>query len=247
VIAGSDGTEREHDVAGVLSSIPLRDLVLALDPAPPPAVTAAAGRLRYRELCLVALMVDQVEPFPDNWIYLHDPKTRAGRVQNFGAWSPSMVAPGTSCLGVEYFCFEGDDIWEMSSSDSVAMASEELERIGLLDASRVFDGLKVRVPRAYPMYDSYYRDAVDIIRPYISQFENVTTFGRNGLHRYNNQDHSMWTAILATLNLIDGADYDVWSVNTEADYLEEGDAVEGMLDLDVSFREAPSVEPLAGR
>jgi UDP-galactopyranose mutase len=97
------------------------------------------------------------------------------------------------------------------------------------------------------MYDSYYRDAVDIIRPYISQFENVTTFGRNGLHRYNNQDHSMWTAILATLNLIDGADYDVWSVNTEADYLEEGDAVEGTLDLDVSFREAPSVEPLAGR
>jgi UDP-galactopyranose mutase len=158
-----------------------------------------------------------------------------------------MVAPGTTCLGVEYFCFEGDDIWEMSSSDSVAMASEELERIGLLDASRVFDGLKVRVPRAYPMYDSYYRDAVDIIRPYISQFENVTTFGRNGLHRYNNQDHSMWTAILATLNLIDGADYDVWSVNTEADYLEEGDAVEGTLDLDVSFREAPSVEPLAGR
>ena len=245
VIAGSDGTEREHDVAGVLSSIPLRELVQALDPAPPPAVTAAAGRLRYRELCLVALMVDQVEPFPDNWIYLHDPRTRAGRVQNFGAWSPSMVAPGTTCLGVEYFCFEGDDIWEMSSSDSVAMASAELERIGLLDASRVFDGVKVRVPRAYPMYDSYYRDAVDIIRPYISQFENITTFGRNGLHRYNNQDHSMWTAILATLNMIDGADYDVWSVNTEADYLEEGDAVEGTLDLDVSFREAPSVEPLA--
>ena len=158
-----------------------------------------------------------------------------------------MVAPGTTCLGVEYFCFEGDDIWEMSASDAVAMASEELERIGLLDASRVFDGVKVRVPRAYPMYDSYYRDAVEIIRPYISQFENIATFGRNGLHRYNNQDHSMWTAILATLNMIDDVDYDVWSVNTEADYLEEGEVVEGTLDLDVSLREAPAVEPLAGR
>lgn len=246
VVAASDGTEREYDVSGVLSSMALRDLVLALEPAPPPVVTAAAGRLRYRELCLVALMVDQVEPFPDNWIYLHDPKTRAGRVQNFGAWSPSMVAPGTTCLGVEYFCFEGDDIWEMSSSDAVTMASEELERIGLLDSSRVFDGAKVRVPRAYPMYDSYYRDAVDIIRPYLSRFENIATFGRNGLHRYNNQDHSMWTAILATLNMIDGANYDVWSVNTEAEYLEEGDAVEGILDLDVSFR-APSRERVAER
>jgi protoporphyrinogen oxidase len=247
VIAAPDGAEHEHDVSGVLSSIPLKDLVLALEPAAPPAVTAAAGRLRYRELCLVALMVDQVEPFPDNWIYLHDPKTRAGRVQNFGAWSPSMVAPGTTCLGVEYFCFEGDDIWEMSDSDAVAMASQELERIGLLDSSRVFDGVKVRVPRAYPMYDSYYRDAVEIIRPYISGFENIATFGRNGLHRYNNQDHSMWTAILATLNVIDGADYDVWSVNTEAEYLEEGDAVEGILDLDVSFRTAPLPERVPGR
>jgi len=247
VIAAADGTESEHEVSGVLSSIPLKDLVLALEPAPPPAVTAAAGRLRYRELCLVALMVDQVEPFPDNWIYLHDPKTRAGRVQNFGAWSQSMVAPGTTCLGVEYFCFEGDDIWEMPSSDAVAMASEELERIGLLDSSRVFDGLKVRVPRAYPMYDSYYRDAVEIIRSYMSRFENISTFGRNGLHRYNNQDHSMWTAILATLNMIDEAGYDVWSVNTEADYLEEGDVVEDTLDLDVSFRDTPTPQGVVGR
>jgi protoporphyrinogen oxidase len=233
IVVRRNGDVMEHQVDGVLSTLPLRDLVNSLEPAPPQEVLDAADRLRYRDFCLVALMTTEAEPFPDNWIYIHDPGTRAGRVQNFGSWSEEMVVPGTTCLGVEYFCFEGDDIWEMSSSDSVAMASEELERIGLLDASRVFDGLKVRVPRAYPMYDSYYRDAVDIIRPYISQFENITTFGRNGLHRYNNQDHSMWTAILATLNLVEGSEYDVWSVNTEAEYLEEGEIVDELLSAEL--------------
>ena len=197
-------------------------------------MAAAAERLRYRELCLVALMVDRDEPFPDNWIYLHDPGTRAGRVQNFGAWSPDMVPPGKTCLGVEYFCFAGDPIWEMPDELAVELATAELARIGLIDPATVTNGVKVRVPNAYPMYDSSYREAVATIRGYLESFENLKTFGRNGLHRYNNQDHSMWTAILATLNLTAGTVYDVWSVNTEAEYLEEGEAVEAALESEIA-------------
>jgi protoporphyrinogen oxidase len=227
----SNGDVREVPVEGVLSSIPLSELVLSLRPVPPPNVLAAARRLRYRELVLVALVIDEEEPFPDNWIYLHDPGTRAGRVQNFGAWSPSMVVSGTTCLGVEYFCFEGDEIWDMSDEEAVEMATGELARIGLVHPDRVVEGVKVRVPRAYPMYDSGYGEALAVLRGYLEGFENLSTFGRNGLHRYNNQDHSMWTAILAALNATDGTSYDVWSVNTDTVYLEEGEIVDGLLDV----------------
>jgi protoporphyrinogen oxidase len=233
IVRPNGGAEEEVQVESVLSSIPLSELVLSLEPAPPPDVIAAAKRLRYRELCLVALVIDEHEPFPDNWIYLHDPGTRAGRVQNFGAWSESMVVPGTTCLGVEYFCFEGDDIWEMPDAEAVELATGELARIGLVDPAKVIDGVKVRVPRAYPMYDAGYRPAVETLQEYLAGFDNLATFGRNGLHRYNNQDHSMWTAILATLNVIDGAEYDVWSVNTEEEYLEEGETVDGLMDVEL--------------
>ncbi len=229
----SEGRAAHVVVDGVLSSIPLSELVLSLEPAAPPEICHAASRLRYRAFCLVALVIDHERPFPDNWIYLHDPGIRAGRVQNFGAWSPDMVKPGTTCLGVEYFCFEEDDIWKMSDEEAVALATEELARIGLVDPADVVDGVKVRVPKAYPIYDHDYREAVPVLRGFLAGFENLKTFGRNGLHRYNNQDHSMWTAILATLNLVDGTDYDVWSVNTEAEYHEEGDAVEALLDVEL--------------
>ena len=229
-----EGREAVFTVDAVLSSIPLSELVLSLDPQPPSEVRAAAHRLRYRELCLVALVLDHEEPFPDNWIYLHDPGTRAGRVQNFGAWSADLVKPGTTCLGVEYFCFEGDEIWELSDADAVRLATDELARIGLIDPAWVIDGVKVRVPRAYPMYDGDYRDAVLTLKGFLAGFDNLKTFGRNGLHRYNNQDHSMWTAVLATLNLLDGADHDVWSVNTEAAYLEDaGEVLESVFDVDL--------------
>jgi protoporphyrinogen oxidase len=229
-----EGRDAVIPVDGVLSSIPLSELVLSLDPPPPSEVVAAARRLRYRELCLVALVIDDEEPFPDNWIYLHDPGTRAGRVQNFGAWSPDMVRPGTTCLGVEYFCFEGDDIWELPDADAVRLATDELARIGLVDPSRVVDGVKVRVPRAYPMYDGDYRDAVLTLKGFLAGFDNLKTFGRNGLHRYNNQDHSMWTAVLATLNLLDGDDHDVWSVNVEESYLEDaGEMLSSAVDVDL--------------
>ncbi len=233
VVVRTDGQEREHDVDAVMSSIALRDLIASLDPPAPIEVQMAAERLRYRNLCLVALMTTEDEPFPDNWIYLHDPRTQAGRVQNFGAWSPDMVRKGTTCLGVEYFCNDEDDIWTMSDDDAVKLAIKDLSSIGILDPEQVFNGVKVRVPKAYPMYDSSYRESVATIRGYLEHFENLRTFGRNGLHRYNNQDHSMWTAILATLNHTDGASHDVWSVNTRAEYLEEGPLAERLGDVDL--------------
>jgi protoporphyrinogen oxidase len=235
IVVSSNGDLTEHAVDGVVSSMPLSELVVNLDPPPPAEVIAAAGKLRYRDFCLVALMTTEQEPFPDNWIYLQDTGTRAGRVQNFGAWSEGMVPPGMTCLGVEYFCFQGDEIWEMRDEQAVELAKSELARIGLIDPSKVLRGAKIRVPKAYPMYDSGYEEALRVIRPYIDQFPNLKTCGRNGLHRYNNQDHSMWTAILATLNLLDGAGYDVWSVNSEAEYLEEGSVVDELLDVQLTI------------
>lgn len=247
VLTRSNGDLWEYEVEAVLSSIPLSELVLCLDPEAPEDVLAAARRLRYRDLVVVALMTTEAQPFADNWIYLHDPGTRAGRVQNYGAWSEAMAPPGTTCLGVEYFCFQGDDIWRMPSEQAVALAKEELARIGLLDPAKVFDGVKVLVPRAYPMYDEGYDEAVATVRAYVETFANLATFGRNGLHRYNNQDHSMWTAVLATLNLLDGTSYDVWSVNTDDAYLEEGPAVEAALHFDFSSPVKDGEEPMPAR
>jgi UDP-galactopyranose mutase len=233
VVLSRDGVTLEHPVDGVLSSMPLGELVLGLEPAPPAEVLTAARQLRHRSLCVVALMTTEEQPFPDNWIYLHDARTGAGRVQNFAAWSPDLVQPGTTCLGVEYFCFEGDATWEMPEELAIEAATRELAEIGLIDPDKVFAGAKVRVPKAYPMYDAHYRDAVATISEYLRHFENLETCGRNGLHRYNNQDHSMWTAILATLNLLDGTNHDVWAVNTEAEYHEEGRIVDELLDIEL--------------
>jgi protoporphyrinogen oxidase len=230
IVVRQGGDERVMPVDSVISTMPLNELIHSLDPPAPAAVLAAADQLRYRSLCLVALMTKQTEPFPDNWIYLHDPSVRAGRVQNFGAWSAGMVVPGATCLGVEYFCFEGDDLWEMHEDEAVELATRELGAVGLLDPGLVSGGARVRVPRAYPIYDGGYEDAVALIRAYLASFSNLHTCGRNGLHRYNNQDHSMWTAILAALNVADGAFYDVWSVNTEEVYLEETVAAEARMD-----------------
>ncbi|MDH4176062.1 MAG: NAD(P)/FAD-dependent oxidoreductase [Thermoleophilia bacterium] len=212
----------DYPVDGIVSSISLADLVSSLDPPPPSDVVEAARRLRYRDLIVVGLVSSEPEPFSDNWVYLHDPGIRAGRVQNFGAWSAGMTRPGFSCLGVEYFSFRGDDLWSLSDSDLVGLAQAELASIGLIDPSRVVDGIAIRVPSAYPMYVGDYEDAVATIRDHLATIGGLQTVGRNGLHRYNNQDHSMWTAILGTLNLLDDAGHDVWSVNADEIYLEEG-------------------------
>jgi protoporphyrinogen oxidase len=219
----TEGSVSEHGVEGVISTLALPDLIEALDPPAPARVQDAARCLSFRNLCLVALITGEPVPFPDNWIYLHDSGTQAGRVQNFGAWSEGMVKAGTGCLGVEYFCFPDDEIWRMSDSDAVDLAKGELARIGLIDPDQVVDGVKVQVPKAYPMYDSGYREAVAEIRGYLESFANLQTCGRNGLHRYNNQDHSMWTGILAAMNLIDGSDRDLWSVNVRGEYLEQAE------------------------
>ncbi len=221
------------DVDGVISSIPLSELVLSLDPLPPDRVVAAARRLRYRDLLVVGLISTDPEPFPDNWIYLHDPGTRAGRVQNFGAWSPGMTRPGYTSLGAEYFCFQGDETWSLPDHALIELAKRELGQIGLIDPASVVDGVAIRIPRAYPMYDKGYDDAVVTLRAFLEAIPNLQTVGRNGLHRYNNQDHSMWTAVLGTLNLIDGSDHDVWAVNADAEYHEEGEL------LDPLGRDAP--------
>ena len=231
IVLHQNGFVFEHEVDAIVSSIPLSQLILNLDPPAPPEVLAAARALRYRDLVVVALMLDEPEPFPDNWIYLHDPQTRAGRVQNYGAWSDGMVRPGTTCLGVEYFCFHGDEIWQLPGDQAVELATRELAAIGLIEPSMVVDGVKVLVPKAYPMYDVNYEDAVATIRTYLAGFGNLQTCGRNGLHRYNNQDHSMWTALLAVSNVLDGSNHDVWDVNTEDEYLEEGRIVDDLLSV----------------
>jgi protoporphyrinogen oxidase len=233
VVSRPSGEAETLPVDGVVSSMALSDLVLCLDPPAPREITAAAENLRYRDFCLVALVIEGAEPFPDNWIYLHDPGIRAGRVQNFGAWSPDMVVPGTTCLGAEYFCTEGDDLWTMAEEKLIALTVRDLASIGLVDPEAVVGGVRIRVPRAYPVYDETYASALALIRGYLASFANLVTCGRNGMHRYNNQDHSMWTAVLATVNLLDGTQHDVWNVNTELKYHEEGEMVDDLLGVEI--------------
>ena len=178
--------------------------------------------LSYRDFLTVALIVDQAEMFPDNWIYVHDPGVKLGRIQNFKNWSPEMVPDQSkTCLGLEYFCFEGDGLWTMADEDLIALGTKELAAIGLADPSKVIDGTVVRMPKAYPVYDGGYLQALEVLRAYLTTFANLQLAGRNGLHKYNNQDHAMVTGILAA-NALLGAKADPWLVNVEDDYHEEG-------------------------
>jgi protoporphyrinogen oxidase len=209
-------------VSGVVSSLPLRTVAGIAAPEPRGFVAEAARGLRYRDFLTVALVLDGDDPFPDTWIYVHDPQVRVARIQNFRAWSPWMVPrEDRSCLGLEYFCFEGDELWSRPDADLVELAKRELERTGLAAAGRVLRGHVVRVPKAYPVYDADYAGRVETIRAWLEGIENLEQIGRNGLHRYNNSDHSMLTAIRAVENLVDGAGHDVWAVNAEGAYHEE--------------------------
>jgi protoporphyrinogen oxidase len=221
VVQGPGGREAfaaDH----VVSSMPLGELVLAMWPLPPDDVVNSAKALTHRDFLTVALVVPEAQSFPDNWIYVHDPTVKLGRVQNFRAWSPDMVKPGHTCLGLEYFVFEGDELWKMSDEDLVTYATEEITRINLIPAGVVQAGFVVRVPQAYPVYDAEYSEHVEVIRRWLENATpNVHPVGRNGMHRYNNQDHSMLTAMLTVEN-INGANHDIWSVNVEAEYHESG-------------------------
>jgi protoporphyrinogen oxidase len=213
--------------AAAISSIPLRTTVGVAAPAAPPEVIEAAAGLRYRDFLTVALQIDGEPPFPDNWVYVHDPRARVGRIQNFRAWSPWMTPdPLRSCLGLEYFCFEGDDLWSSSDEELVALGRREVGALGLVDPERVAGGHVVRVPKAYPIYDAEYAGRVETIRGWLDGISNLQQIGRNGLHRYNNSDHSMLTAMRAVENLCEGAGHDVWAVNADSVYHERDEAAE---------------------
>ncbi|MGE5829004.1 MAG: NAD(P)/FAD-dependent oxidoreductase [Micromonosporaceae bacterium] len=220
-VAGPDGPRR-LEAAHVISSMPLANLVQAMQPAAPPDVLAAAGDLRYRDFLTVALIVPQEYSFPDNWIYIHEPGVNVGRIQNFGSWSPYLVKEGRTCLGLEFFVTEGDEMWSAPDGQLLDLAQAELEWLGLVPPGAVEAGYVVRMPKAYPVYDEVYQRNVDTIRSWLSRaVPNVHPVGRNGMHRYNNQDHSMLTAALVVENILDGARHDVWSVNVEEEYHEE--------------------------
>ena len=222
LVARHRGGDRSHAAGHVISSMPLRDLVAALRPAPPDRVRRHAAALRYRDFLTVALViVPEDAVFPDTWIYIHDPHVRVGRIQNYRSWSPDMVRPGTTCLGMEYFVNAEDELWRMADADLVELATAELGRLRLVPGGAVSHGYVVRMPKAYPVYDAGYGEAVAVIRGWIDeQAPNLHPVGRNGMHRYNNQDHSMLTAMLAVENIL-GASHDLWSVNVDADYHEE--------------------------
>ncbi len=205
----------------VISSLPLRTVVELTSPAPPAEVCEAARGLRYRDFLTVALVVDGQDLFPDNWIYIHEPGVRVGRIQNYRSWSPWMVPdPGKACVGLEYFCFAGDDLWTMEDDELVDLAAAELEQLGLAERSKVERGFVTRVPKAYPIYDTDYAARVATIRRWLDGIDNLQQVGRNGLHRYNNSDHSMLTAMRAVDNLLAGAHHDIWEVNAESVYHE---------------------------
>lgn len=202
-------------------SMPLRECVLNMEPPLEPDVQAAARQLSYRDFMLVALIVNATDLFPDNWIYVHDPAVKVGRIENYNNWTREMAPhPNATCLEMEYFCVKNDDLWRMSDAEIIKLAKGELEQLGLVNADAVVDGCVVRVQKAYPVYDADYRHNVDIIRRALSRFENLQVVGRNGMHKYNNQDHSMLTGILAAHNL-KGENNNVWRVNGDAEYLEE--------------------------
>lgn len=228
------------EVSAAISSIPLRTAAGVAEPAPPREVTVAAAGLRYRDFLTVALQVDGEPPFPDNWVYVHDPRARVGRIQNFRAWSPWMTPdPRRSCLGLEYFCFEGDDLWCAGDEELVELGRREVAELGLVDPERVAGGHVVRVPKAYPVYDAEYAGRVDRIRGWLDGISNLQQIGRNGLHRYNNSDHSMLTALRAVENLCDGAEHDVWAVNADSVYHEREEADEQ------PYRVAPETPAMA--
>jgi protoporphyrinogen oxidase len=207
----------------VISSMPLADLVLAVDPLPPDEVVQAAAGLRYRSLIVVALIAERAKQFPDQWVYIQSADVKVGRIQNFGNWSSAMVpTTGMTSLGMEYFCSEGDDLWLMPDADLIALAKRELVELGLARAPDIKDGSVVRQPKAYPVYDQAYHANLATIRRYMGSLENLQPVGRNGMHRYNNMDHSMLTGILAVRNLL-GEDHNLWAVNVEQTYHEGPD------------------------
>jgi protoporphyrinogen oxidase len=239
-----DGPEGRRTIPAshVISSMPINHLVQSMEPAPPDEVLEAARALKHRDFLTVALVVPERYAFPDNWIYVHSAEVKLGRIQNFGSWSPYLVKDGHTCLGLEYFVNEGDSYWESSDDELIELGTRELATLGLVDPEAVSAGYVVRMPKAYPVYDVSYSTNVDTMRRWLEQeVPNVHPVGRNGMHRYNNQDHSMFTAMLTVDNIVHDAGHDIWAVNVEEEYHEEGDGEPGMSRAGGTGRAAPVV------
>lgn len=237
-VATAEGGRENYTARHVISSAPIRELVSKITPVP--SSLDHARQLRYRDFLIVALIVNKPDLIPDNWIYIHDPSVKVGRVQNFGSWSPEMVQPGMSCFGLEYFCFEGDGLWRAPDGDLIELAKKEIAQIGLIAAEDVVDACVVRQPKAYPVYDEDYRGHVAVIRRDLENtYPTLHLVGRNGMHKYNNQDHAMMTAMLTARNILAGDRlYDVWDVNEDAEYHEAGSS--GVTEALQSERLVPS-------
>ena len=223
LVRDASGGSREVTGENFLSSMPVQTLLHAMDPPPPAEVLAAADQLRYRDYLTVVLIVNKPELFPDNWIYIHSPEVKLGRIQNYKNWSPHMVAdPSKTALGLEYFVQEGDEYWNASDAELIELGKRETQKLGLAQSQDVEDGCVIRMPKAYPVYDGDYQGALQVIRKWLEGLPNLHLVGRNGQHRYNNQDHSMVTAVYAAENIAAGRQVrDVWDVNVEAEYHEE--------------------------
>ncbi len=239
------GPHGEEKFAGTdfISSMPIRELVNALDPPPPPHILTAANSLRYRDFLIISLVINRKDLVPDNWIYIHEPGVKVGRIQNFKNWSPKMVPdPSKTCLGMEYFVFENDELWSSPDDKLIELAKREIQQLGLARADEVEDGTVVRMPKAYPMYDTGWAEQVEMIRKWLQEnVPNLQLVGRNGMHKYNNQDHSMMTALYAARNIL-GEDHDLWAVNTEADYHEEKKEEPATQGKQPAYAEPPRVQ-----
>jgi protoporphyrinogen oxidase len=228
-VTSEDATGQRHRIQAknLVSSAPVRELATKLLPGVSGTATAAAGKLKYRDFLTVSLILKEKNQFDDNWIYIHDPAVKVGRVQNFKSWSPELVPdPTTNCYGLEYFCFEGDGVWGAKDADLIELAKKELRHIGLAEPEDILDGCVVRQAKAYPVYDDEYATHVETVRQELeAKFPTLHMVGRNGMHKYNNQDHAMMTAMLCAKNILAGDRvYDLWKVNQDAEYHESGNA-----------------------
>ncbi|MFA5507070.1 MAG: NAD(P)/FAD-dependent oxidoreductase [Vulcanimicrobiota bacterium] len=228
-----------------ISTMPLRNLIEGLEPAAPAHILDAARGLKYRDYLTVVLVLAVDELFPDNWIYIHDPSVKVGRIQNYKNWSRAMVPEdGYTCLGLEYFCDVGDDLWELSESELIELGLREIVQLGLAVPDQMRDGTVVRMPKAYPVYDDEYQQRVDLLREFLeTEVPNVHPVGRNGMHRYNNQDHAMLTGILAARNILGQGPFDPWLVNADAEYLEEDDSPKDSRLVPRRLTDSDSVSP----
>ncbi len=234
----ADNQRETFQARHVVSSAPVRELISNLSPTP--ISLLHARQLRYRDFLTVVLIGKSRRELPDNWVYIHDPAVKVGRVQNFRSWSPEMIPDGVStCLGLEYFCFEGDGLWTASDAELIELAKREIGQIGLMDPQDVADASVVRQPKAYPVYDETYAANIETIRSELRlRYPNLHLVGRNGMHKYNNQDHAMMTGMLTAMNIIAGEIvHDVWRVNEDAEYCEAG--VSGAEEALTSERQVP--------